>query len=270
MSMPKPPTTPMPEVILGQMQDNLDQVGMNPKPFEQLIRAKGIRMIHQKPLPCPNQLTLNGNDHDPNCNNCYNGFIYYDAKEFIGAFMGNSINRQFGMNGTWDLDQAQIVVPSKDKDGNEMDFQFFDQIIIPDFTVRYYQRVEASQTGVDRLHFPGAKIDKVIGADGTEYVPGIDCTVDDRGYVRWLGSNRPGYNLDIDSGHIYSINYYTKPSFTIISLPHQLRVTQTKLPDGTSVQARFPQLVVVRKDFIPHQAGDQNGDGAPPPRDGQV
>lgn len=278
MSMPKVPKKAMPQKLVGQFPNETGQIGMNANPFEQLISAHGIRMIHQKPLPCPNQQTLNGGDHDPNCSRCYNGFLYYGQTEFIGAFMGNSINRQFGMNGTWDLDQAQIVVPSKDKNGAEMDFQFFDQIQIPDFTVRYYQRVQASQTGIDRLHFPAAKIDKVIGSDGTEYRVGVDCQVDERGWVKWIsGGKRPGFDLSIDDGtttgggEIYSINYYTRPSFTVISLPHQIRGTQSLDENGNSVQARFPQLVVVRKDFIPHQNGDVTGQpDAPEPRDGQV
>lgn len=266
MSMPKTPNTPMPEQIFGQMQDELNQVGMNPAPFEQLIRAKGIRMIHQKPLPCPNQRTLTGGDHDPNCDLCYNGYLYYDKKEFIGAFTSNSNNRQFGMTGTFDMDQATMIVPSKDIEGNEMDFQFFDQIMIPDFTVRIYQRVKANQTGLDRLHYPATRIDKVVGPRGEEYFPGIDCIVNESGMIKWISQNRPGYDLEIDSGVIYSVNYYTAPRLTIIGMPHQLRVTQTKDKDGNSVQARFPQLVIVRKDFVPYQGGET----MPEPQDGQV
>jgi len=269
--MPKIPSKPMPEAHLPLYPDKTGQVALNPTAFEQLIRGHGIRMIHQKPIPCPNQRTLNGNDHDPNCEACYNGYLYYDQTEFIGAMAGNSINKQFGMNGTWDLDQATIIVPSKDANGSEMDFQIFDQILVLDFSVRVYQRVEANQGGQDRLHFPGTSLDKVIGYGGKEYIPGIDCTINDRGYVEWLpGGNRPGYDLTIDSGEIYSVNYYTRPSYTILSLPHQLRGTQTTKA-GVSVQERFPQLVVVRKDFIPHQNGDLSGrKDTPEPRDGQL
>jgi len=270
MTMPKPPNTQMPEHMYGQMPDDgVYPIGMNPVPFEKLIRSKGIRMVHQKPIPCPNQHTLNGGDHDPNCTLCYNGFVYYGQKEFIGALTGNSLNKQFGMNGTFDMDQATIVVPAKDENGNEMDFQYFDQILIPDFTVRVYQRVQASQTGVDRLHFPATSVDMVMGSDGTIYKVGVDCVINDRGMLEWISPNRPGYNLLTDSGEIYSVNYYTKPTLTIVGMPHQLRVTQTKDKDGKTIQNRFPQLIVVRKDFVPYQSGDVSGrKDMPEPQDG--
>lgn len=238
------------------------QIGMNPQVFETLIRAHGIRMIHERPLPCPVQRSLYSGDHDPQCPHCFNGFIYYGKKEFIGAFMGNNNNREFLQTGMWDLDQAQILLPARYEDGSELDCQFFDRILIPDFTVRFYQRVEYNQTGRDRLQFPVKSVDKLVDASGEEFKQGVDFDISEAGWIVWTGPKRPGYDLSIDSGIIYSVNYYCTPSFSVIALPHQLRVTQS-IENGIAVQKRFQQLAVVRKDFVLH--GDGNG-----PRDGQV
>jgi hypothetical protein len=210
-------------------------------------------------------------DHDPACNSCFNGFLYYGKREFYGVIMGNDNNRQYQMNGTWDVSTAQILVPNKYADGTQFDIQLFDQVEVPDFSVRYYQLVEHSQLGFDKLHFPAVSVDKIIDANEREYYPGRDFAVNDKGYIQWIpGGDRPGYNLDIDRGTVYSINYYTKASFTIISLPHQLRVTQTMLEGGQGAQEIFPQLAVVRKDFIPYDPADQLGPSdRPEPKDGQ-
>jgi hypothetical protein len=67
---------------------------------------------------------------------------------------------------------------------------------------------------------------------------------------------------------IYSVNYYTRPVYTVVSLPHHLRMVQTQ-DVGNNIQARFPQLAIVRKDFIPFDASDKKGPpDRPEPRDG--
>ena len=271
MAMPPVNKMPMPEMLYGQFPDQSPQVGMNGKAFEQLIRAHGVRMIQLRPLPCPNQRSLNGGDHDPNCNLCYNGYIYYGRTEFIGAFMGNSINKNYGLSGTWDKDGAQVIVPSKDINNNEMDFQMGDQLIMPDHTVRFPQRVQHNQTGIDRLHFPAIDVDVIMDSSGQEYAKNVDYKVDENGMIKWLTQNRPGYDLDLNAGMVYSIAYYTRPYLSIQSMPHQLRTTQTQLPDGTTVQERFPQLVLVQKNFIPYNDGDEVGQGSTPePQDGSL
>lgn len=270
MSMPKIPKTPMNTQFVGMQPGINPQVAHNLQAYEALIRSHGMRMVHSRPLPCPNRKDLYTGDHDPSCPLCHNGYLYYGQREFVGAFEGNSNSRQFGANGTWDLDQASIVIPTVYSDGTTMDVQFFDQVIIPDVTVRYYQLVEHSQTGIDRLHFPAKTIDKVVGADGTEYFPGVDVIVNENGRLQWINSNRPGYDMSIDRGGIYSVNYYCVPVFTIISLPHQLRITQT-IKDGIAVQERFPQMAVCRKDFLPHDNVDKKGaDNSAEPRDGSL
>lgn len=260
MTIPKVPKVPMWGKSQLQLPVPLPNVSLNPEAFEELIRSQGVRLYHQRPIPCPNVRDLTAPDHDPSCNACYNGFLYYDQREFVGAFAGNDLNRNFGMNGSWDFDQATLIFPVRDSAGIEMDVQYFDQIVMPDFTVRYYQRVEHSQSGLDRLQFPAHHVDYVEDANGMKYAQDIDFIIDD-GRIKWISGNRPGYNPMIDRGIIYSINYYTRPSFTVVGLPHQLRIAQTQgdIRGGPNTIARFPQLCVIRKDFIPYQAYDRTG-----------
>lgn len=217
-------------------------------------------MIHQRPVPCPSVKDIYASDHSPACSTCFNGFIYYAKSEFVGAFMGNNLNRRFGPEGTWDIDDATIVIPVKDSRGDILDIQYFDQILLPDFTVRYYQRVEHSQSGIDRPQFKAVKIDFVMDANGKIYRPGVDVVADSDGRIKWIGE-RPGYDVKTNRGVVYSINYYTNPVFSIVGLPHQLRAAQTQDLEngGNNIPARFPQLAVVRKDFIPFDEADKTG-----------
>lgn len=249
----------MPGLATAQMKLPTPNVTMNPESFDDFIRGHGVRMIHKRPVPCPNVKDINASDHSPSCNLCFNGYVYYNKSFFTGAFMGNGLNRRFGPEGSWDVDEAQIIIPVKDEAGNILDVQYFDQIEVPDFTVRYYQRIEHNQDGIDRPQFKVHSLDYVIDANGKVYQPGVDVIVTPDGRLKWIG-DRPGYDPVAHRGVVYSVNYYTAPTFSIVNLPHQLRITQTKDPaGGNNVQARFPQLAVVRKDFIPFDEQDRVG-----------
>jgi hypothetical protein len=258
----------MPGQSIMQMPTPLINVTLSPAIFQQFIDSQGIRMIHARPVPCPNVRDLYGEDHNPACNECFNGYFYYNKTEFTGAFFGNQLERNFTESRSWDLDQANIVVPVQDTAGNILDVQYFDQIILPEFTVRYYQRVEHSQSGLDRLQFPAVTVDFLIAKGGKIFRPGIDFIVEE-GRIRWIGE-RPGWDASIQRGVVYSVNYYTKPHFTVLQLPHQLRVAQTQSqPGNKNIEARFPQLCVCRKDFIPFDRADKIGEpDRPEPTDG--
>ena len=257
MSQPKIPLNKMPGRSVFQMPEPLFNITLSPEIFEQQIKSQGIRMIHARPVPCPNVRELNSGDHVLNCSLCHNGYIYYSQAEFVGTFFGNDLQRQFNLNGTWDMDQASIVIPVRDNQEKILDVQYFDQILIPDITVRYYQRIEHSQSGIDRAQFAVFAIDFAIDNKGKMYRPGVDLVADE-GRIKWIGE-RPGYDLTLNRGHIYSVNYYTNPVFTVIGLPHQIRMAQTQVKGEENVQARFPQLCIVRKDFIPFDSADKTG-----------
>jgi hypothetical protein len=271
MSIPKIPKIPMPGHFIGQMPNGQMQVAMNPQAFEDLIKGKGIRMIHSRPLPCPNIKDIHAGDHSPACDMCHNGTLYYGEKEFIGAFFSNSNDRQFQIQGQWDYENVTICIPITYEDGTDMDVQLYDQISVKTVTpVRYYQRVEHSQSGIDRLQFPAVKVDQLMDATGKQYYAGIDFEIEE-GNIKWTTQNRPGYDLSIERGVIYSVNYYCEPIFTIISLPHQFRTTQTIGADGKPYATRFPQLASCRKDFVPYHSSDKIGPAdTPEPRSGQL
>ena len=252
-------------------EDYVRHVGMNGEVFEREIENKGIVMVHAKPMPCPNVIDIHSADHSPSCTLCDNGFIYYGHKECKVIFMGNSNNRSFTTQGSMDVDSATFIVPTKYSDGTPLDVQFYDRFVCPikDFKIRYYQRVEYSQTMRDRLHFPVVSVDMLF--DGTtEYKEGVDFKVEE-GYIHWIpGGKTPGYDMNIDKGRVYSINYYTQPVFSVINLPHQLRTAIEIDKDKKPYYKRFPQLVGVRKDFLPYNSGDKIGQSdTPEPRDGQ-
>jgi len=224
-------------------------------------------MILSKPMPCPNTKDVRGDTHPPGCTYCQNGYIYYGNQTFKGNIFGNSNTRQFQSQGAIDYDSAQVEIPATDSRGAPLSPSFFDKIILDCEPVRFYQRIEHSQTGVDKLHFPAVKVEKVLGADFKEYYPVKDFVINPVGRIEWIGS-RPKYDAALDSGEIYSITYLIKPSYVVINIPSQVAMAQTVV-DGETILQRLPSMVQVRREFVPH---DLNGQRLAPaqPRDGNL
>jgi len=274
MSTPKIPKIPMPGISIGQMPNALPLASFNPNMFHKMIQEMGIRMIHSRPIPSPFVKDVRGVDADPGDNRQENGFIYYGHKEFIGTFMSISFDKNIVNNGQYDIDGASVILPTKYMDGTDCDFQIFDRIEAPGLPARYYQRVEHSQTGIDLLHFPATKIDYLRDSNDRLYTSGIDFSVVN-GNIQWItGGKRPGFDPLLGTGDIYSVNYYLTPVFTLLSLPHQFRVTQTNegvLGKDFNIVTRFPQLGFLRKDYIPADPNDTIGQNdSHEPMDGSV
>lgn len=247
-----------PNNVSLQMPQGMVGVGMNPTVFEQQIRDHGIRMIHSKPLQCPNRKDIYSPTHDADCKMCVDGYIYYGHKEFTGTFMGNSNSRQNLMQGTYDADVATIILPVTYEDGTQLVGQFYDQITIVGKTIDFFQLVEHAKTGRDVLQFEAVSVNKLIDARGNEYSQGIDFIVDQGDIVWTPDGNRPGMDITLDRGVAYTVNYACVPVFTVVSLPHQLRTT-TQVLAGKKVESIYPQLVFCRKDFIPSKKSDDVG-----------
>ena len=261
--IPKMPKIKMPGISMGQMPNKVPMATFSPDAFEQLIREMGIRFVHARPMPSPHVKSLRGDDMDPGDNTMESSYIYYGHKEFIGAFQGNSNQRQFAPNGSYDDDTATIVIPTKYTDGTDMDVQIFDRIIAIDAPkTRYYQRVEHDMSGHDRLHFPAISVDLILGNNDQQFAEGVDFKINERGMIEWIsGGRRPGYDPMLDKGEIYSISYYMQPYFTVLQLPHFFRMAQTRSngPGSNNTIHRFPQLCTVRKDYIAQDPNDSLG-----------
>src|ERR1035437_4250823 len=132
--------------------------------FDDILTQRGIRLIHEKATPCPNILTVDNNAHIPNCPFCdTNGFIHYDKKELWGIFKGNSIKKTFEAHGVWEIGTAVVTLPTEYPDGTEADFNSFDRLTVPDFTVRLWElkEYEPRPGNVQELRYPVEKIDRV-------------------------------------------------------------------------------------------------------------
>ena|ERR1035437_6820311 len=229
--------------------------------FDQLIQNRGVRMIHHKAIPCFNIKSTDFQAHDPECPYCNNsGIIYYESKEIWGVFSGNSIEKTFEAHGVWEIGSAVVTLPTTYPDGTQADFNTYDKLELPDFTVRLWQHkmYEPRPGDIQDLRYPIEKVDYASSiTDGVQrfYVEGVDFNIDPAGDIVWVDGHQPIYNVALERGEVVGWAYYAKPVYLVLQSLRELRITQ-ELVNGQKQAKRLPQQILVKRDFLVNQ-GDK-------------
>ena len=193
MAMNKP-NQPLPSSPLSTgpfMPNMIQDPSIRGASFDQLVNNRGIRFIHRRATPCPNMTNLDDNNHAPDCPVCDDsGIIYYDEREITGYFSSNSIEKTFEQQGIWEIGSAVVTMPADYADGTPADFNTFDELIIPDYTVRLWEmkQYELTQDGIQYLRYPIEKVDflSIVRNDvAIRFKEGEDFVVTDGG-IQWL------------------------------------------------------------------------------------
>ena len=222
--------------------------------FDQILQNRGIRFIHKKSAPCPNMRSLADNSHNPNCPVCDgNGILYYQEKEIFGVFTGNSLQKNFEMQGIWEIGTAVGTFPIEYPDGTLAEFNTYDQLVIPDFTVRqwelkeYEPRVDRQQ----RLRYPIQDIifiASVVEDQLVQYDKGVDYNIVS-GKIEWIPGREPHYDNVNERGDVFVVDYQANPVYVVLQHLRELRVTQ-ELINGQKVPRRLPQELLLKRDFL--------------------
>lgn len=222
--------------------------------FDQLIQNRGIRFIHKLAAPCPNMRSLYDNSHDPNCTICDgNGMMYYREKEIYGLFYSNSLEKNFEMQGIWEIGTAVVTLPTQYPDGTQAEFNTFDQLVVPDFTVRLWElkEYEPRPSRQQQMRYPIESIDYIAAVDGgvlTPYEEGTHYNIVN-GKIEWVVGQEPSYDTINERGEVFVVVYFAHPVYNVLQHMRELRITQ-ELVGGSKVPVRLPQQVLVKRDFL--------------------
>ena len=221
--------------------------------FDQLIQNRGIRFIHKVSAPCPNLRSLQDNSHNPNCPICDgNGMMYYREKEIFGIFYSNSLQKNFEQQGIWEIGSAVVTLPVQYADGSRAEFNTFDQLVIPDFTVRLWELKEYEpRNDGQQMRYPIESVDYIASVVNNILVPyedGVDYNIVD-GKIFWIAGKEPVYDNIHERGDVFVVVYFAHPVYNVLQHMRELRITQ-ELQGGSKVPVRLPQQVLVKRDFL--------------------
>jgi hypothetical protein len=223
--------------------------------FDQLLTQRGIRVMHERSVPCPNIITPDTNAHQPECTFCdESGILHYGSKEIYGVFTGNSIEKTFEAHGIWEVGSAVMTFPVEYADGIQADFNTYDRLTFPDFTVRMWElkEYEPRPGKLQTMRYPVHNVDFVSSITGgvqRMYNVGVDFNITPTGDIEWIAGMEPAYDSAALRGDTVVWSYYANPVYVVVQSLRELRITQ-ELVNGQKVSKRLPQQVLVKRDFL--------------------
>ena len=233
---------------------NIPDFSLRGEAFDQLLQNRGIRFTHRKAAPCPNMTTVYDNTHNPNCPICDgDGIFFYQEKDIWGIFYSNSLEKNFEMQGIWEIGTAVVTLPTEYPDGTQAEFNTWDQLVIPDFSVRMWElkEYEPRLDNLQQLRYPIDYTDYVAGAVNDMLVPfteGVDFNIVN-GKIQWVPGNQPMYDARTGRGDVFVVEYYSKPVYNVLQHMRELRISQ-EMVNGQKIARRLPQQILVRREMI--------------------
>ncbi len=244
----------------GQINLNLAdyQVSFDKDQFDQVVRAHGIKMIHQRAIPDPRGMASKGDNRDvlgikPQDSD---GYIYKNVGEVTAFFSNNSKDTRVQDIGDVAFSTAYLTFQ-----------RFYDDKVTPLYVKqndRFYVRdielkvlaeqyVETNMTGTDRLQYPAVDILEVIDANGVWYDKN-DYAITEDGDIKWLTQKRPGMNKQGSRGTVYSIVYLYTPFFVVDRILHEIRLAKITNPwsvtDDRATERMPYQALVIRENLF--------------------
>jgi hypothetical protein len=247
-----PTSTPSPMPI------HIPDFSIKGESWDQLLKNRGIRFIHRLATPCPNMRTVFDNSHNPNCPICDGqGMYYFEEREIVGVFYSNSLEKNFEMQGIWETGTAFVTLPTEYDDGTQAEFNAWDQLVIPDFTVRMYEikEYEPRPNGLQQLRYPIHNIKYMASAVNDAinvFQEGVNYNIVD-GKIQWITGATPSYDSVNERGDVFVVQYYANPVYNILQHMRELRVSQ-QMVAGQKIARRLPQQVLVKRDFLNNPA----------------
>lgn len=219
------------------------RIDLQVEDFDTLIDQKGVRMKVYRSMYCPNVKSVDGAEHEIDCNLC-NGSAWLDRNpiETLGFIQNQGIERLLDSEGgQHDGNSVLISFPIG------IELQYFTLIELCDFTQLYFQRLMRKEgTTVDILKYKACRINQVVDSTGKEYYQGQDFLIDPNGNIKWIDATR----IPADDT-IYSVHYECHVQYRAVRAMHVSRFTQYKPKGEPLVQhIKLPEQWLCTKEFL--------------------
>src|SRR5690606_8578312 len=142
--------------------DPITRVDFLVEDFDRLIEQKGVNVKVYRTSYCPNVKSVDGAEHEIDCNLCNgSGFIDRNPVCVKAFFQNQELERMLDQSGQHDGNSVLVTFPIG------VELQYFTLVELLDFTDIYFQRVmrkEGSDTDV--LKYKACRVNMLIDKNG--------------------------------------------------------------------------------------------------------
>ena len=230
------------------------KVDISVEDFEKLLRDQGVRVRVFRTTFCPNVKSIDGAEHNIDCDIC-NGSGFLDARPIeTYAFIQNQVLEKMPfVEGMVDGNSVAVTFPTG------IELQYFTLMELCDFQQPFFQRVKRQQGQVDVLKYRASQINLCVDQNGTEYFADADFELDDNGSILWKSNKGP------DPDTIYSVHYEAAVQFRAVRAMHANRYAQVyqNKNGGEAVFVKLPEQWMLSKEFLVKRKDRDNNEILP-------
>lgn len=243
------------------------------------VASLGIDFTHYRAMPSP----IGKNDRgdlrrsDGVDTITSNGMIYRCAGIFTATITNNDRVQKRSPSGVLDPSEARLVmqrfynINGGTDNGERIYLAPGDRLYIADpqadVFVSNAQQMDYEQSVDNVPMFPICKLqEKILDSQNIEYTQDVDFTVTKEGNIRWLsGGKAPGIDPATGKGRVYTIVYLYRAYYYIVSLPHEIRITNVTV-GNVRTPTRMAYHAVIMREFVFHNQnkGGKMNQNVPP------
>lgn len=231
---------------------------------DQFVTSLGVQFEHYQAMPSPIGLKERGDYRRPDSLDTIssNGMLYKKVGCLTATMVSNSTRQRTGEGGLLDDSTSRLILPRfYDKGENAAEGERIymapgDRVYIADkdadVLVSDYQRMEFEPSRDNVARFPIVKLNFITDSLGQEFKENVDFCITKDGNIRWLpGGNNPGIDPETKQGRIYSVRFLYRAYWYIVSLPNEVRITNTSDGDVRKPD-RMAYSAMIQREYVYH------------------
>lgn len=250
MGYPKIPLTyPLSKASLPPIfPKTVTDISMRHNAWDQEIINNGVKVLLQKALPCPNFVGMDEKVHPANCPYCgKDQYIYLPPQEVVCLIHSISDSKEFNIQSVLQIGEIYFTFPTIYND-QPIDISPYDRFTVYGVFCRMWGQFEFEDiTKIHLLTQPVYDVESLVSVHSGVlkfWQKEQDFIIENEG-IKFLDST----SVLPEDGEIFSIMYYTYPSYTIKRLSHDIRIAQV-LEGDKKVTVRLPQSGIAVRDFL--------------------
>lgn len=236
-------------VIFSMLPD--EAVTLDVAAFDNLVHARGVKLVHYRAIPCPAGLTDENDVHRTHADHsgCNNGFIYKVIGRVTSVFTSNTTDPKHAPEGFYDGSAVVVTFPRfyDDPPDKRVMVRPYDRMYLEeeDILVAIWDKTHRRNDGLpDRVEFPIVHVEHLVDSNLAWYTEGIHFDVI-QGNIVWREGMGP------IPGTVYTTWYTYRPYWYVASLIHEIRVTPVPDPIQTDLVAieRMAYAAVLNREY---------------------
>jgi hypothetical protein len=242
------------------------QMSLDLKKVDAMANSYGVDFAHFAAIPSPIGQKDRGDYRrsDGVDTITSNGFIYTCIGKFTATMIDNTSKEKDSEAGQVEASESRLVLPRFYNAGPEQsagkriymhpgDRVYIGDVNADDRVIAFHKMDYDPFIDNVAMYAVCAMDMPIVDSLNRQYYENLDFAISTTGNIHWLPTGQnPGVDPETGKGRVYSVRYLYRAYWYVISLPKEVRITNTTT-NGVRGPERMPYHAVCQREYIYHQ-----------------